>query len=67
MTGTIKTKKEGNGYGFISRDGNPTDLFFHANSVVGTTFEALKEGDAVSFEIEKGQNGKDAAVNVARA
>lgn len=64
MTGTIKTKKE-NGFGFISREGETKDLFFHSNNVVGISFEELKEGDTVSFEIENGQKGL-AAVNVTR-
>lgn len=64
-TGTIKTKKE-NGFGFISREGETKDLFFHSNNVVGISFEELKEGDTVTFEIENGQKGP-AAVNVARA
>ncbi len=64
MTGTIKTKKE-NGFGFISREGETKDLFFHSNNVVGISFEELKEGDTVSFEIENGQKGP-AAVNVTR-
>lgn len=64
MTGTIKTKKE-NGFGLISCEGQAKDLFFHSNNVVGISFEELKEGDTVSFEIENGQKGP-AAVNVTR-
>ena len=65
MTGTIKTLTE-KGFGFISREGEAKDLFFHSNDVVGTTFNELKVGDAVSFDVEEGQKGP-AAKNVAKA
>ena len=51
MTGTIK-KLTDKGFGFITGEGLAKDLFFHSNSLVGTTFDELKEGDAVSFETE---------------
>ena len=50
MTGTIKTLKSDKGFGFITGEGLAKDLFFHSNSLVGVTFDKLKEGDAVSFE-----------------
>jgi CspA family cold shock protein len=65
MTGTIKTLTE-KGFGFISREGEAKDLFFHSNDVVGTTFNELKVGDVVSFDVEEGQKGP-AAKNVSRA
>ena len=49
MTGTIKTKTE-KGFGFISREGEPKDLFFHSTDLNGVTFDALQEGAAVTFE-----------------
>ena len=65
MTGTIKTLTE-KGFGFISRENEEKDLFFHSNDVVGTTFNELKVGDVVSFDVEEGQKGP-AAKNVTRA
>lgn len=66
MTGTIKTLVEGKNFGFIAREGETKDLFFHANDLNGVTFEELKVGDAVSFEVEEGQKGP-AAKGVTRA
>lgn len=65
MNGTIKTLTD-KGYGFIAREGETKDLFFHSKNLNGVTFAELKVGDAVTFEVEEGQKGL-AAVNVSRA
>jgi len=65
MTGTIK-KLTDKGFGFIAGEGLEKDLFFHSNSLVGVTFDELREGDAVSFETEESPKGLN-AVNVQRA
>ena len=54
------------GFGFISREGEDKDLFFHANEVSGTEFNDLREGDSVTFEVVDGPKGPS-ATNVARA
>lgn len=64
MTGTIKTLKD-RGFGFIGREGEAKDLFFHSKDLVGVTFEELREGDTVSFEVANGEKGPS-AVNVQR-
>ena len=66
MTGTIKRKVDAKGFGFITGEGLAKDLFFHSNSLVGVTFDELKEGDAVSFETEESPKGLN-ATNVQRA
>ncbi len=65
MTGTIKTLTD-RGFGFISREGEAKDLFFHSKDLNGVTFEELKVGDTLTFEVADGQKGP-AAVNVSRA
>lgn len=65
MTGTIKTLTD-RGFGFISRPGESKDLFFHSKDLVGVTFEDLKQGDTLSFDVVEGDKGL-AAVNVSRA
>ena len=65
MNGTIKTLTE-KGYGFISREGEAKDLFFHSKELVGVTYDDLKVGDAVSFEVTQGEKGP-AATKVQRA
>ena len=48
------------GYGFIAREGEDKDLFFHANALQGAEFESLKEGDKVTFEVQQGDKGPHA-------
>jgi len=63
-TGTIA--RLNNGYGFITREGEDKDLFFHVNELDGVTFEELQEGDVLQFEVGEGPKGPN-AVNVSRA
>ncbi len=65
MKGTIKTKTD-RGFGFISRDGEAKDLFFHSKDLNGVTFDELKVGDVVTFEVVSGEKGLSAK-NVTRA
>ncbi len=59
MKGTIKTKMD-KGFGFISREGESKDLFFHANDLKGVTFDELQTGDTVTFEVVNGDRGPSA-------
>jgi len=58
--GTIKRLVTARGFGFIAApDGN--EYFFHSSAVLGTRYDELKEGQAVSFTVEKGPEGSRAA------
>jgi CspA family cold shock protein len=48
------------GFGFIKQDGQDKDLFFHSKELVGITFEELREGDKVSFEVGESPKGPNA-------
>jgi len=65
MTGIIKTLISDKGFGFISREGETKDLFFHSADLKGVTFDELKVGDKVTFDLEQKERGP-AAVNVSR-
>lgn len=64
QTGTIARLTE-NGYGFISREGEDKDLFFHSNELQDVNFDDLNEGDKVQFELGDGPKGPN-ATNVSR-
>jgi len=65
MNGTIKTLTD-RGFGFITREGEAKDLFFHSKDLSGVTFDELKVGDTVSFEVVQTEKGA-AATKVSRA
>lgn len=48
------------GFGFIKRDGQEKDLFFHSNELVNTTFNDIREGDKVTFEVADSPKGPNA-------
>lgn len=48
------------GFGFIAREGEQKDLFFHANELQNVQFAELREGDKVEFEVEEGPKGLNA-------
>lgn len=64
MQGTIKKLTDKN-FGFIAQD-DGDDLFFHANSLDSVSFDELREGDNVTFEVESTPKG-NAAVGVKKA
>lgn len=59
MNGTIKTKTD-KGFGFISREGETKDLFFHSNDLIDVSFDALEVGAEVTFDVVDGQKGPSA-------
>ena len=64
MQGTIKTLTD-RGFGFIAREGEAKDLFFHSKELNGVTFDELRVGDTVTFEVVQGEKGPS-ATNVSR-
>ena len=55
-SGIIKTIRADKGFGFIKKDGGSigtADLFFHRSSVNNDCFDALREGQSVSFDEER--------------
>lgn len=53
------------GFGFIAVEGQDKDLFFHMNELQNASFDDLREGDAVEFEVAEGPKGLN-AVNVSK-
>src|ERR1700722_6479295 len=65
--GTVKWFNSQKGYGFIQPDDGAKDVFVHISAVEVSGLGSLNEGQKVSFEIERGQQGKVSAGNLKNA
>ncbi|MBE1236802.1 cold-shock protein [Phaeovibrio sulfidiphilus] len=59
--GTVKWFNVTKGYGFIEPEDGSNDVFVHITAVQQAGMDALREGQKVSFELERGRTGKMAA------
>jgi CspA family cold shock protein len=65
MTGTIKTLRADQGFGFI-RDATGREVFFHASAIYGEGIDNLREGDGVEFDLGEANAKGPRASNVRR-
>ncbi len=62
--GTVKWFNVTKGYGFIAPDEGGKDVFVQVSAVTRSGIGSLHEGQRISFELEPGQQGRVAAVNL---
>jgi len=62
--GTVKWYNAQKGYGFIQPTDGSKDVFVHVSAVERAGLGGLREGQKVSFDIERGQQGKISATNL---
>ena len=63
-TGTVKFFIKSKGFGFIHPDDGTKDVFVHVSAVQLAGLDTLNDNQKVSFDIQRGSNGKDAAANI---
>ena len=62
--GIVKWFNANKGYGFIEPEGGSKDVFVHISAVEAAGMNTLNDGAKISFDLETGKNGKEAAVNI---
>jgi len=62
--GTIKWFNTTKGYGFISPDDGTNDVFVHASDAERAGIAALKEGDKLTYDVQRDPRGKMSACNL---
>lgn len=65
ITGTVKFFSNAKGFGFIQPDNGSKDVFVHISAVERAGLATLSEKQKVSFELERGANGKVSATKLA--
>ena len=64
MNGTVKFFSNAKGFGFIQPDAGSKDVFVHISAVERAGLTTLNEAQKVSFDLERGNNGKVSAANL---
>ena len=66
-TGIVKFFNGIKGFGFIHPDDGSKDIFVHITAVEDSGLGTLTENQKISFDVQKGNNGKSSAANLKAA
>ena len=64
MQGTVKFFNETKGFGFVAPEDGSKDVFVHISAVQGSGMATLTENQKISFDTERGKDGRISAVNL---
>lgn len=64
INGTVKFFNSTKGFGFISPDGGGKDAFVHISALERAGISSLADGQKVTYDLEKGRDGRESAINV---
>ena len=62
--GVVKWFNPSKGFGFITPDQGAKDVFVHISAVERAGLSTINEGQRLSYEVQPGERGKVAAVNL---
>lgn len=60
-TGTVKWFNDAKGFGFITPQDGSADVFAHFSAISSDGFRSLAEGQQVTYDVESGPKGPQAA------
>jgi CspA family cold shock protein len=64
IKGTVKFFNSTKGFGFISPESGGTDTFVHVSALERSGIAGLAEGQKVTYDVERGRDGRDSATNL---
>ncbi|WEJ58394.1 cold-shock protein [Devosia sp. FJ2-5-3] len=67
INGTVKFYNSTKGFGFISPDDGGKDAFVHVSALERGGISDLADGQKVSYDLEKGRDGRESAINLQAA
>ena len=65
--GTVKWFNATKGFGFITPETGGKDVFVHVTALERAGIRGLDDGQAVTFDVESGRDGRESAINLALA
>ena len=65
--GTVKWFNATKAFGFIAPANGNRDVFVHVSALERAGIRQLDDGQAVTFDIETGRDGRESAMNLALA
>ena len=63
--GSVKWFNATKGFGFIEPENGGKDIFVHISAVERAGPSSLNDGQKVSFDVERGRDGRESAANLA--
>ncbi|WP_225029920.1 cold-shock protein [Xinfangfangia pollutisoli] len=65
--GTVKWFNTTKGFGFIAPESGSKDVFVHISAMERAGIRELPDGQKVTFDVERGRDGRESAINLALA
>ena len=62
--GTVKWFNSTKGFGFIQPENGNRDVFLHVSALERAGLQAPADGQKVTYDLEKGRDGRESAINI---